>query len=86
MDYKYENVENVEVKEDFDVWKYDDDGEVIEHLVIKKGTCGTIESMGCSSTDGFRPNYDIVFQTDIDETVEVTMYEPTMEEVLILGS
>lgn len=85
MKYKYENVETVEVKEDFDVWKHDDDGEVIDHILIKKGTKGVIESMGWSSADGFRPHYDILFTTEDFNEIEVGMYEDKMEQVLILS-
>lgn len=84
MEYKYENVENVEVKQDLEVYKHNDDGEVIDTLIIKKGTKGVIESMGWSSTDSFRSHYDILFTNDETE-IEVCLYEDKMEEFLILN-
>jgi hypothetical protein len=83
MEYKYENVENVEAKQDFEVYKHDEDGEVIGTLIIKKGTKGIVESMGFSSIDGFRPHYDILFTTDETE-IEVGLYEDKMEDFLML--
>lgn len=82
MNYKYENVEKVEAKQDFKVNKYQD-GEIIDTLVIKKGTKGVIESMGWSSIDRFVPHYDILFTTDETE-IMVCLYEDRMEELLVL--
>lgn len=84
MEYKYEKVESVEAKTDFEVYKHDEDGEVIDTLVIPKGTKGVIESMGWSSTDGFKPHYGILFKTDETE-IEVGLYEDKTEEFLILN-
>jgi len=83
MEYKYENIENVEVKQDFEVYKHDEDGELIDTLVIPKGAIGVIESMGCSSTDGFRNHYDFLFTFD-GQKVEVGLYEDKIEGFLVL--
>lgn len=85
MEYKYEDVQNVEVKKEFEVYRYDEDTEELTGtFVIKEGTKGEIVSMGWSSSDGFRRNYDILFDIDGNE-VEVNMYESKMEECLNLS-
>ena len=82
-EYKYENVENVKAKEDFEVYKHDEDGEVIETLTIKKGTEGIVESMGWRSDEGFRIKYDILFSTP-ETDIEVALLEERMEQFLTL--
>jgi hypothetical protein len=84
VEYKYENVENVEVKQDFDAWKYNDNGEVTEHILIRQGTKGVVESMNCSGEYGFLVTYDIRFEQDNSE-MSVSVSEEKMEDWLILS-
>ncbi|MGG3890002.1 hypothetical protein [Metabacillus fastidiosus] len=84
VDYKYEDVENIEVKQDFEVYKHDDDGEIIETVIIKKGIKGVIESMDCSSVNNFVVSYDICFTQD-DNEIDVSISEGRVEELLILS-
>lgn len=44
MSFTYENVEKVEVKEDFAVHTYDCCDEIVDTNIIKKGSIGTVES------------------------------------------
>lgn len=81
MNYKYEEVENVEVKESFEVHKHDDDFEKTETLKIPVGIKGTVVSMGCSSIDNFVNHYDIEFEIDGD-IVDVSIYEGNMGKYL----
>lgn len=83
MEYKYENVESVEVKQDFEAYEHDDNGELVKTIIIKQGTKGFIASMGWSSSDGFRHLYEIAFDVDGEE-LEVGIYEDKMEQLLIL--
>lgn len=84
MEYKYEDVENVEAKEDFEVYKHDEDGEITDTLIIKKGTKGIVESMGWSSTNNFNVTYDICLKQD-DSDIDVSILEGRMEELFILS-
>lgn len=81
VNYKYPNVENVEAKQDFEVHKHDENCEITETIVIRKGTKGVVESMGCSSVDGFTVRYDICFKQD-DNEIDVGISEGKMEELL----
>jgi hypothetical protein len=85
MKYKYEDIENVEAKEDFEVYKYDENGEVVSTLVIKKGTKGVVESMGISLPRDPEPHYDLMFYFEADNEVEVGLYESKMEKFLIFN-
>lgn len=85
MEYKYEDIEKVEAKKDFNVYLHGDEGEIIKILIVKKGTKGIIESMGWSSTDGFRKSYDILFTEEDGNEIEVGIYEDKMEEFLVLN-
>lgn len=82
VDYKYSDVENVEAKQDFEVYKHDDNCEITETIIIKKGTKGIVESMGCSSVDNFAIRYDICFKQD-DSDIDVGISEGKMEDLLI---
>jgi hypothetical protein len=84
VEYKYEGIENVEVKQDFEVYKHDDDGDITETVIIKKGTKGVVESMGCSSVNNFLVSYDICFKQD-DNEIDTSISEGKMEELLILS-
>lgn len=75
MDYKYENVV---AKRDFEVFRHDENGELIGIVTVPKGCKGIVESMGWSSTDDFRVNYAIRFVED-DNEIEVGIYEDDME-------
>ncbi|MED0705890.1 hypothetical protein [Aneurinibacillus aneurinilyticus] len=83
--FKFEDVENVEAKEDFEVYKYDDDGEIIDTLVIKKGTNGVVESMGMYLPRDPEPHYDLIFRLEDGNEVEVCLYESKMEHFLALN-
>jgi hypothetical protein len=83
-EFKHEEVGDVEVIEDFEAYKYDDDGDLIETVTVKQGTKGEIVSMGWSSSDGFRHCYDVVFQID-GEDQEISMYEDKLERHLNLS-
>jgi hypothetical protein len=83
--YKYENVKNVSVKEDFQIHKHDEYYEITETIVLEKGTFGIIESKGCLPIDDFDNHYSIVFNLNGD-LIPVTIYEKNMEELLVLNS
>mgnify|MGYP000934292167 CR=1 FL=1 len=84
MSFKYEEIGNVEVKEDFEAYLYDEDTqELIKTINVPKGTKGEIVSMGYSSSDGFRHSYDVVFTID-GKDQEISMYEDKLERHLDL--
>lgn len=85
MECKYENVEKVIAKKDFEVFRHDDDGELIGVVTVPKGCKGVIESMGWSSTDGFRNCYDILFTEDNNE-ISVGIHEEYFETLLEIES
>jgi hypothetical protein len=78
LEYKYENVENVLAKRDFEVFRHDENGELIGVVTVPKGCKGVIESMGWSSVDNFRVSYEIRF-IENDNEIEVGIYEDDME-------
>lgn len=78
MEYKYENVENVVAKRDFEVFRHDENGELVGAVTVPKGCKGIVESMGWSSADNFRISYDIRFVED-DNEIDVAIYEENME-------
>jgi hypothetical protein len=84
MNYKYENVETVEAQDDFELYKHDEDGEVIDTVVIKKGTRGIVESMGFSIPGVPEPHYDILFITDSGD-INACIYESKMEQLFNLS-
>ncbi|GED14842.1 hypothetical protein [Aneurinibacillus migulanus] len=77
--------ENVEVKEDFEIYEYDDDGEIIDTLVIKKGTKGVVESMGLYLPRDPEPYYDLMFYLEDGNEVDVCLYESEMEQFIALN-
>ncbi|MBH0159077.1 hypothetical protein IHV10_22160 [Fictibacillus sp. 5RED26] len=79
MEYKYENVESVEVKETFKAHKHDDGYEITETIEIPVGAKGVIASMGCSSIDNFENHYDVELRIDQKE-IEVCVSEKNMEK------
>lgn len=81
VQYKYENAENVVAKRDFEVFRYDENGEVVGVVTIPKGCKGVVELMGLSSTDDFRISYDIRFIEEETE-IDVAIYEENMEMYL----
>lgn len=81
MNYKYENVENVVAKNDFEVFKYDDNQELVGVATVPKGCKGIVESMGRSSTDNFRASYDVRFIAE-DNEIDVAIYEEDFEVLL----
>ncbi|MGM0973394.1 MAG: hypothetical protein ACQEW2_10925 [Bacillota bacterium] len=83
MEYKYENVESVEVKEAFKAHKHDDEYEITETIEIPVGAKGIIASMGCSSLDGFENHYDIELKIGQNE-VDVSVSEVEMEKLFEL--
>lgn len=78
MEYKYENAENVVAKRDFEVFRHDENGELVGVVTVPKGCKGVVESMGWSSVDNFRVSYEIRFIED-DNEIEVGIYEDDME-------
>ena len=84
MEYKYENVETVELKQNLEVYKHDENIEITETLMLRKGVKGEVESMGCSSVDNFVIRYDIRFMQDGDEII-ASIPESRMEELFILS-
>jgi len=76
--YKYEDIENVVAKQDFEVFKHDENRELVGVVTIPKGCKGIVESMGCSSTDGFRISYDILF-VEGETEINVAIYEENIE-------
>jgi hypothetical protein len=83
VEYKYENIENVVAKRDFEVFRNDENGELVGVVTVPKGCKGIVESMGWSSTDNFKVNYAIRFVED-DNEIEVGIYEEDMELYLEL--
>jgi hypothetical protein len=81
--YKYENIVCVEARKDFKVYGLDDDSGEVYETTVMQGTKGVIESMGWSSTDGFRNHYDIAFIEEDGNQVDVSISENEMEELLI---
>ncbi|GEM_PF-4205705 len=84
VEYKYPDVESVVAKQDFEVYKHDENIEITETVVIRKGTEGVVESMGWSSVNNFVVSYDICFKQD-DSEIDVSISEEKMEELLILS-
>lgn len=78
MEYKYENIENVVAKREFEVFRHDENGELEGVVTVPKGCKGVVESMGCSSTDNFRVSYDIRLIEE-DNEIDVAIYEEDME-------
>ncbi|MFX3674748.1 MAG: hypothetical protein ACE3JQ_09905 [Paenisporosarcina sp.] len=83
MNYKYENVESVEVKESFQAHKHDEDYEITD-IEIPIGEKGWITSMGCSSTDDFEITYDIMFNMHFEE-ITVSIMEKNMEKYFLIN-
>lgn len=81
MEYKYENVEKVIAKRDFEVFRHDDNGELVGVVTVPKGCKGIVESMGWSSTDNFRNCYDVMFSEN-DNDISVAIYEEDFETLL----
>lgn len=81
MDYRYGNVENVIAKDDFEVFRYDDNQELLGVVTVLKGCKGIVESMGWSSTDSFRATYDVRF-IEKDNEINVAIYEEDFEALL----
>jgi hypothetical protein len=85
MKYKYENVKIVKTRRDLEIFKYDDNYELVGTLTVPKGCKGIVESMGCSSTDNFRNCYDVVFIDD-DNEISVAIYEEDFEVLLEINN
>jgi hypothetical protein len=81
MNCKYENVENVIAKNDFEVFRYDDNQELEGVVTVPKGCKGIVESMGWSSADNFRVSYDVLF-IEGDNEVNVAIYEEDFDVLL----
>jgi hypothetical protein len=84
MDYKYENIESVEVKESFQAHKHDEAYEITETIEIPIGVKGVIVSMGCSSTDNFKITYDIELNM-YGKEIEVSILEHNIEKYFLLN-
>ncbi|RKJ71341.1 hypothetical protein D7X33_22345 [Butyricicoccus sp. 1XD8-22] len=78
MKYKYEDRENVVAKQDFEVFRHDENGKLVGVVTIPKGCKGIVKSMGCSSTDNFRNSYDILF-VEGETEINVAVYEENEE-------
>lgn len=80
MKYKY-GCESVVAKRDFEVFRYDDEGELIGVVTVPKSCKGVVESMGRSSSDEFRNCYDILF-VEGEKEISVAVYEEDFETLL----
>jgi len=81
MEYKFEDVEKVNAKKDFEIFRHDDDGELVGVVTVPKGCKGIVESMGCSSTDNFKISYDVLF-SEGNKEISVSIYEDDFEVLL----
>ncbi|MFL0584691.1 hypothetical protein ACH0B6_19150 [Solibacillus silvestris] len=78
MAFTYENVETVEVKEDFEVHTFDCNDEIVNTTLIKKGTVGEVESMHYET--GEPEAYYVIFLESEDE--HIAIYESDFEKRL----
>jgi len=85
MKGKYEDVENVIAKDDFEVFRYDDNQDLVGVVTVPKGCKGIVESIGCSSTDNFKICYEVIFSEN-DNDISVGIYEEDFEVLLEIGN
>lgn len=78
MEYKYKDVEKVTAKKDFEIFRHNDEGELVGVVTVPKGCKGAVESMGCSSATNFKISYDVLF-TEGDKEISVGIYEDDFE-------
>lgn len=76
--FKYMDIENVEVKKDFKIHSFDKS----EEMIIKTGTKGIIDSVACCRENNFSINYEVIF-TQNNENILVEIPESKMGELLI---
>lgn len=81
MEYRFEEVEKVTAKKDFEIFRHDDAGELVGVVTVPKGCKGIVESRGWSSTDKFKICYDVLF-SEGDKKISVGIYEDDFELLL----
>ncbi|AJA41437.1 hypothetical protein AXJ14_gp118 [Geobacillus virus E3] len=81
--FKYENIQFVELKKDIELFKHDEKGNIEDTLIIKKGTKGELVSMEMRSPEFYEPKYEIIFETEKGEA-EVIITESEFENYLLV--
>jgi len=81
MEYKFEDVEKVTAKKDFEIFRHDNAGELVGVVTVPKGCKGVVESMGCSIATNFKISYDVLF-SEGDKEISVGIYEDDFEVFL----
>lgn len=79
--FKFEHVQFVKTKKDIEVFKYDENGNIEDSLVIKSGTKGELVSMEMHVPEFYEPIYEIIFDTEKGEA-EVVITESEFENYL----
>jgi hypothetical protein len=83
MEFKYEIDTRVKTSSELVIYHTDDESGEEYETVIPVGANGVIESHGWSSTEGFRPRYDVLFKLP-DNEISVSFFEPDFEENCIV--